>query len=495
MAKPPYRVLYNQDNSNLFYVTREPLTPAHVDRMVDEVADGGADAFLLCPNAQRTNYPSAVWQTTWDGYRAGDPSFWGLPPEQGEDASDYADRISAREHMVRQMQRLAERCDYVERALTRCAQRRIAPGISIRMNDMHDAPWPDSHQHSAFYRQHPEWHLRGQAGRDWGSVGLDYAHRQVRDHLLALIGELADRYRFELLELDFLRFAQYFDGTDPEGQRRTMTGFLHEVREVLSAARRPVALIARIASNPGAVLELGFDVQAWARERAVDAISCGSFLITGWEMPIDRYRRLVGDRIAVYACTDSASGRRGRRDTGLMALDPALVRGFAAGYLAAGADGIELFNYFCVREDPANPDPRFEVMGQIGALDRLRGAERRHLATVGVSNARTDLPLQVPVKLGPCESRSFRLLLARGEAGSAVTVEVELDRDVPPDELHLRIDNRPIGPAQAVAAGRARFDVPADAVGDGVNELVLRVGEHAVVVSGIEVRFAAAGAG
>ena len=324
MAKLPYRVLYNQDNSNLFFVTAEPLTPEHVDRMVNEVADGGADALLLCPNAQRTSYPSAVWQPVWqpvwDGYRPGDPSFWGGGGHQ----------IAAREHMVTQMRRLAERCDYVERALSRCAQRGIAPGISIRMNDMHDAPWPDSHLHSAFYREHREWHLRGQAGRDWGSVGLDYAHREVRDHLLALIGELAGRYRFELLELDFLRFAQYFDGTDPEGQRRTMTAFLHEVREVLSAASRPVALMARIASNPGAALELGFDVRSWAREGAVDAISCGSFLLTGWEMPVDRYRRLVGDDIAVYACTDSAAGRRGSRDTALMALDPALVRGFAA---------------------------------------------------------------------------------------------------------------------------------------------------------------------
>jgi hypothetical protein len=33
-ALKPYRVLYNQDSSNLFAVTREPLTPAHVDRHV-----------------------------------------------------------------------------------------------------------------------------------------------------------------------------------------------------------------------------------------------------------------------------------------------------------------------------------------------------------------------------------------------------------------------------------------------------------------------------
>ena len=73
MAKPSFRVIYNQDCSNLFYTTKEPIKPHHVDRMVDEVALGGAEVFLVCPNAQRVVYPSSVWQTFWDGV---EPTSW-----------------------------------------------------------------------------------------------------------------------------------------------------------------------------------------------------------------------------------------------------------------------------------------------------------------------------------------------------------------------------------------------------------------------------------
>jgi hypothetical protein len=39
------------------------ITPADVDRMVEKVAEGGADLMLLNPNSQigRVNYPSQVW--------------------------------------------------------------------------------------------------------------------------------------------------------------------------------------------------------------------------------------------------------------------------------------------------------------------------------------------------------------------------------------------------------------------------------------------------
>ena len=49
---PLPRVIYNQDCTNLFVTEKEPLAPRHVDRMVDEVAEGGADLFLVNPNAQ-----------------------------------------------------------------------------------------------------------------------------------------------------------------------------------------------------------------------------------------------------------------------------------------------------------------------------------------------------------------------------------------------------------------------------------------------------------
>ena len=74
-VKPKFRVLFNQDCTNFF--DRGEHTKEAVQQMIDEVADGGADVFLVNPNAQLVNYPSKVWQTFWDGYKEGDRSFFG----------------------------------------------------------------------------------------------------------------------------------------------------------------------------------------------------------------------------------------------------------------------------------------------------------------------------------------------------------------------------------------------------------------------------------
>ena len=140
MARLPYKVIYNDDGGNLFLVAKEAITPEHVDGAVDEVASAGADAFLLCVNAQKVVYPSMVWEKFW------------------EDGGPKAGQTE--EHWVGQTRRLAEDygCNYLERTLARCRQQGIVPGVSIRMNDMHGYPeWPDSPDFSTFYKEHPQW--------------------------------------------------------------------------------------------------------------------------------------------------------------------------------------------------------------------------------------------------------------------------------------------------------------------------------------------------
>ena len=105
-VKPKFRVLFNQDCTNFF--DRGEHTKEAVQLMIDEVADGGADVFLVNPNAQLVNYPSKVWQTFWDGYKEGDRSFFGSIDDKG---------VARREHWVGQMAKLAEECDYLATAL------------------------------------------------------------------------------------------------------------------------------------------------------------------------------------------------------------------------------------------------------------------------------------------------------------------------------------------------------------------------------------------
>jgi hypothetical protein len=488
-----YRVIYNQDCTNLFAVTREPLEPRHVDRMVDEVAGGGADLMLINPNAQRVNYPGKAWQTFWEGYAPGRREFFG--PVADKD-------VAVREAWVVQMKHLADQgCNYLARALARCRQKGIAPGVSIRMNDMHDAPTPGTHLFSRFYMEHPELRLANPPVCSWSATGLNYEHRAVRDHYLALIRELVHEYDLDVLELDFLRFSSYFPRDQFDRHCEIMTGFIREVHALLAGSGRRVQLLARVAATPASAYELGFDVAAWAREGIIDGISAGAFLNSQWFVPVDEFKALVGESVAVYACADYPADRRTSLPVRGLPVNPDLLRGFAAGHLATGANGVELFNFFCAREQAWESPPRepsFDTLRELRDLVALRSQPRTHTVTAGWAIGETDGVLQVPIALKRAEPRVLQMLLAAGTATQDVQAAVAFTgaETACPDQLWLHVNQVPAGPARSMAAlpgndkgvREAVFAVPPGALRDGRNALVLRNEGDTLTVLSLEVR-------
>ena len=487
MPKLTYRVLYNQDCTNLFAVTREPLEARHVEQMVDEVAGAGADVMLVNPNAQRVNYPSKVWQTFWDGFAPDSRAFFGPVPD--------AD-VPGRRHWVSQMKRLADQgCDYLACALARCRKRGIAPGVTIRMNDVHDVPWPGSNLFSRFYMAHPELRLSNPPICNWAGAGLNYEHPAVREHYLGLIGEIVTGYDLEVLELDFLRFPCYFPRSEFERHCEIMTDFIREVRRLIDGSGKRIALIPRVAAVPAAARELGFDVGAWAGEGLVDGVTFGAFFTTAWTMPVDEYRRLVGDGVALYASTDYAADRRRHLPARNLPLDEQMLRGFAAGHLAAGADGVCLFNFFCAREGPQPTDPLFAAIRDLGSLEGLRQKPRLHTVTGLASQPEADGPVQTPVELASGRVQEFRILLAAG--GSQVHVEVPFaGGPAEAEQLWMCLNAAPLGCAKQIRpipdaeqpAWAALFTAPPDAPVDGRNTILLRNEGAAITVLGLDVR-------
>ena len=479
-----YRVIYNQDCTDLFLRAPEPVRPEHVDNMVDEVADGGADVMLINPNAQKANYPSKVWETYWGG-----------------DASQWP-------RYARQMKNLADAgCDYLGRALAQCRKRGLVPGVSVRMNDMHGSREPDTDpRNSLFYKQHPEYRLAGDGGHG-GRLGLNYGHAAVREHYLILIKELVERYDFDVMELDFLRFHAYFPRGRFSEHCAIMTDFLRQVRFMPAAANRNITLLARVAATPAAAGELGFDIAAWGREKLVDGLIFSEFLNTGWEMPVDEFRAQVGDAMALYAGMDVSADRRPGLPVRYMPLNERLMRGFAASYLAAGADGLYVFNYFTF------PGTQYRLLGQMASREQLRGLPKTFLITsTGNSHWETDLPHQVPAALGTMCSREFSMQLAEEPEGTAMTLQVAFTGGASADQLWLRCNHVPVGSAQPVEAGSARessrilntsakislpaltvplqtaeFALPVGAIRDGRNRLTLRNEGKEIVIHGLEI--------
>jgi hypothetical protein len=492
-GKPDYRILYNDDSGHSF--TGDAPTPESIEQTVDEVAAGGADVFLVSACDQRTYFPSKVWQTHWEGLKEKGRSFFGDIPE---------DKIAFRRKYIGNMASLADQCDYLETVLTRCRERGMAPGITLRMNDMHDAPWPNSHLFSRFYKQNRHFTLSASPGHDpwprsWGGGGLNYAFPEVREHFLSLVRELAGAYDFDVLELDFMRFSFYFDRENIDAHCETMTDFIAQVREILDSTSRPIALIPRLASSPGAARQLGFDVQSWAQKELVDAITVSNMLCTSWDLPIQEFRSLVGPNVAIYAGTEVQADHRDGLPVRYLPENREMLRGLAAGYLAVGADGINTFNYFLARNhQQVTAEEFYGRLREMGSLAEARKKTRVHVLSAGAyQTVECDMPEQVPMVIRANKARRFEMLLAAEAKGQEVQLLLYFDGESVTDQLWLRIGPHPVGHALEIREGPAGknrkskiavFKVPSGVIQDGKNDLIVRSESMSTTILGIDVQ-------
>jgi len=431
-----YRVTYNQDCTDLFATLgkgKRMITPADVDRMVDKVAEGGADLMLLNPNSQigRVNYPSQVWQTFYDGRQELDG--W----------------LMQMKHLVDQD------CDYLQRALRRCREKGIGAGVSIRMNDTHNTPWPDDPVHSDFYCNHPEWRISAPYCTDgpYATVyTMDYRRQEVRDYFMALIREIITDYKPDALELDFMRWPLYFPlGTGRENSR-ILTAFIRDVRKV---AGRNIFLTARVPVTPGAALDRGLDAAAWAREKLVDGLVATAHFNTAWDIDFAAWRRVAGQHIRLYAGMESCAFSPEGSKSWVMGRDEHLMRGFAAASYAKGADGIAMFNFFCARPW-TKKEPLFSAIRQMRNAAELRGKAKSYVLTAAVEGywhlGETDGPLQVPRLCPTRNPQAFRIGIGDEPPGLPVEVEVfvEGNEKTAPERCHLHVNEISVGHGSAL---------------------------------------------
>ncbi len=504
-GKLPYKTVYNQDDSVLFR-RDEPIEPEDVDRMVDQVVEGGADLFLACCNNHKTNYQSEAWEPIWDEYRKHGTVF-GLI------------RDGWLQH-AQQAMRLADLgVDYPERVIKRCKQRGIACGVSIRMDDAHYRG-PNAVGQSmvndrlARFYQNRELYLAGADNlkRSSGKWALNYERPEVRAHYLTLIRELVQRYDWDVLDLDFMRHPPFFDRHDLDRHCETMTGFLREISELCRAPGRNVSVMARVPSTPSNCRGLGLDVAAWAKEGLVRGIALGMKNCTGWEAPADAFRSLVGPDIAIYAGTERQAGRTAsvhlpsatnEEKSSATSWSREMYRGFTAGHLANGADGVYLFNFFLTSLR------QIDVLSEMHSLEQLRGKEKAYrITTYGTTHTEeADLPMQVPVHVPEKHARRFSMLLAAEPKELPAEALVILDRHAVPDDLWLQFNDTPLGHAAQVSddpeyqryyswgnildeTTAAVFKVPSKAIRDGRNDLVFMNEGKPITVLGLVVRVA-----
>ncbi len=378
-------IYFNQDNHHFYLHPAEDMTEAGVRRLVQYYAKAGTiKGILFCTNVQRALYDSSVWERFRDIPRTGVPS---------EDI--LADHL----------QLLSERgIDQFAIWLDEAKKNGIEGWLTMRMNDCHGLEeWVKNDTGcwvrlwaSEMWKNHPEYRRAPyRSERSWEQA-YDFAFSEIRDHHLALVRELFERYDMFGLELDWLRWGRFFAPGAERESIELMTGFVKEVRSLADAAEKkyghPIRLAHRISSEPAANFDSGFDIPAWARAGMADQIT-----LTGatFDPPLREWRAMLPKTTKINVHVEPEAGAI----PGYGVINYDFLFGYAAAAWSSGADGLYLFNE-CYRELDAR-DVLEYVLAHIDEQSHLAGTVRRTAVTyphVYVSGTSRGNVLPIPLR-------------------------------------------------------------------------------------------------
>jgi hypothetical protein len=455
--RPPFRVLYSNDTTNIttcvspFHRRGEPFRPGMLEATVDEVAGRGVDAHLL--------QPGVGWVPWWPSkvYPAAEHYAW-VEATFGVKPDPFGRYLLAGG-------------DLVQVFVDRCRKTGQAPFVSLRLNDGHHKEWaryrkgdpvpPDkaaggkglagkvpggvAQGLSKFYVEHPEYRI-GPDPADWMQRVQNWLVPEVRAHKLAFVRELCEGYDLDGFELDFLRHHSFFqlDKTTPAERSAVMTGFVKDVRAVLDGTARGGRrrwLSVRVPCYLPALAALGLDPPALAAVGA-DLFNVSASYFAVQQSDLSAIRRSVPDAFVYQElCHSVWNGRRlaaGNDAFDFRRTTPEQYRtaahlayvgaGGAAGDVggagdARGAvDGVSLFNFAYYREfgDPTNRgpfhEPPFDVIASLGQPPAVAAGPQHYFLAPGWKQPFTKA-LDLPRNVSAGQAAAFDLTLAPPTGG------------------------------------------------------------------------------
>ena len=370
MAKNETKLIVNADDSHWWgFFNRLAENGTFDDEAmnvyVEQYADSGVTDVMFNIFCQSSDVPSEVMTFRGDLYGQ---------TEQNGAPVDYANYYGLNEIYN------VQKKDIFAVWFEKCREVGLRPWISLRMNDCHDPDEETSQlRGDLFYTARENgWMI----GEEYGYFRncLNYAVPEVREIMLDYIREQLAHYDVYGLELDFMREIYCFDylHADSEEICGTMNGFIREaaqlVREAENARGHEIKLAVRLMRDLDQCRVFGFDPETWCGEGLVDAITVTPrFSSCDSAMPIADWRaRLPG--VEIWAGIETLINRQAEGSTA----SPEAVRGYAAQYLTAGADGAYLFNY--MSSGTVGKRER-EVYDTCGTLSTILSLPRRHIVT------------------------------------------------------------------------------------------------------------------
>jgi hypothetical protein len=258
----------------------------------------------------------------------------------------------------------------------KCRERSIEVFYTFRINGANDfGDW----SLPPILEQHPDW---GIPSSYWPKPWLhfNFSLEEVRQYKLAIIREVAERYDFDGIEIDWRAGLTTLPPMHAWEYRDSLTLFMRSVREMLQEVAkersRPYLLAVRVPENIEGCHYDGLHVERWVDENLIDilALGCKSF-----EVGMDAFKQLTdGTHIKLYPSMDDYHRASGYEEPAIE-----LYRGAASTFLNQGADGIYAFNWSDVspildsRPYPQQELLRRQALCEMGSLDTLALRDKR----------------------------------------------------------------------------------------------------------------------
>ncbi|MCB1208605.1 MAG: hypothetical protein KDK97_04720 [Verrucomicrobiales bacterium] len=433
----PFRVIYSNDTTNIlscvspFHGAREPFRKEMVEATVDEVT-GLVDAHFLQPGLGMVPmWPSKVLPLA-EHYA------W-IKERYGQKPDSYG-------------QFVMNGGDVVQVFIDRCRLRGQAAFVSVRLNDAHHKeycdPKPGDKPGSSigmsvtkFYAEHPEFRIKPGSLRGADLV-LNWAEEEVREQKFALIRELCENYDIDGLELDFLRFYNFFrtEKTPLEERRKIMTSFVKEVRALLDRTARDGRrrwMCARVPCHLPALDELGIDLASMVAS-GLDMVNASDHYFTTQQHDLASIRKqAAGAALYFELCHTIWKGDKvavGYDVFPFRRATPEHLHTSAHLAYARGADGISLFNFAYYRQHGAGEgrgvfgEPPFEALKALRDPQTL-ATEPQHWFIAAGWRAPGMKPLPVPRKIELNKPAKFSFDLAAPRAGWKQDARVRVQAD------------------------------------------------------------------
>jgi len=468
----------NEDNSH-FYSSRtsDEMTIDGLKEMIDHYVKGTqVRQLLFSPNSMCTSYASKVWDPIWHDY----------------DDPDAVKRAASNEMQGKWQSNALllhkKGIDPYAVWIDYSREMGISPWLSMRMNDIHEVNDTTSYMHSSFWKENPHFRRVPDHFSKWPDRAFDYGQKEVRDYHMALIRELFERYNFDGIELDWMRFGYHFrPGYEEEGIP-LLTEFMTEVRRLADqyAEERghPIRIGARVPSRPWTAKGLGMDAVTWAKKGLVDMLVVTPFWASiETDIPIEKWKELLGDSPVILAAGLEL----------LIRPYPAAIHdyntfetvlGAAVSLLHRGADLIYLFNYMDVGTTVSNPDDYTMILQNTGTLETATVYPRRHVVTYSDTWApgepeiyalpawcHQDTTAVFKIHIGPRpKAGEIKVFVGLGEEGNQDTTPLEIRVN---GELCATSEGASPAHIHPLVRTMAGFDVPLSVAKDGYNNVVV----------------------